>query len=185
MKFVKIFKIYTSFNFSNRIVCSLVNNLKLKINNNTQFFFKYYLKKLLAKGLKLKFFNFFFKAFFIIIFQLNKISVTNNINNLFNNLTKHFTFFFFFYFWKLKKAKTKRKKLKQKLLPKFGLKDYYLNQKKRSKIIYKIFSLKLKNLENKTLTQKIIKLCLDTFLNLKLSWFYHFKINFFSYYLKL
>lgn len=62
-----------------------------------------------------------------------------------------------------------RKKIKQKLLPKFITRKFFLKKINRNRIIFKFFALKLQNLEEKFFTQKIIKLLLDLFINFKKS----------------
>lgn len=184
MKFVS--NLITPFNILFNVKKKIYdNNLKNSLNlNNYHTSLSSYLKKFFKSGLKLKFFNFFFKIFFILIYKLNCLKSENNINFLFNNLTYNFSFFFFYNFYRLKKSKTKRKKIKQKFMPKFILKNYYLKKINRHKIIFKLFILKLNSLEGPNYLKKLFKLCIDTFLDFKNSWLYFFRLNFFNFYLK-
>lgn len=76
-----------------------------------------------------------------------------------------------------------RKKLKQKFMPKFIVREFFLKKINRNKIIFKLFTLKLQNLEERIFSHKLFKLLLDLILNFKNSWLYLFKLNFFNFFL--
>lgn len=166
-------KFYTFFSLNN---IQLIKNPEIflpqeKIPHSILYLFtlKNFLKKIFKKGLKLKIFNFFFNNFFylfsLILKKSNSFSL--NINESLNFYSNNFTFFFFVNFWKLRKAKSMRKKLKQKLMPKFIVREFFLKKFNRNRIIFKLFALKLQNLEEKFFSHKLLKLLLDLFLNFK------------------
>ena len=170
-----------------------------KKNNNLSFFLnytsflKFFLNNFIKKGKKIFFFNIFNLIFFDIYIFIKKISKNfknikevqlfseqnkeiKNINFLLFWIIEDYKYLYFLNVWKPKKAKTKRKKLKQKN-KKFDLSHILLKKNKRWKIFFKIFSLKVYNINASCIKLKFLKIFLDLILNVKHSWLYNFKIE--------